>query len=205
MSTPTAITTISTPGLNPSNARQGVFPNLAKVPADRSDREIEKELLQAGITPVRHTVLVDHPEVFTHLTGRLETQWGPFRFHRNWYYWAVDNIRVPLPLAEQMYADPIGKQDVRCGGHCSCLPPAQMSTRFTFDGKEIVPTAQKAELEHWADRLHACGHLEDAARLVSGLMFSDDPNAGTAFVRSYHIDSQAGLDLFVRAIKEGRF
>jgi len=195
---------IGTSGLNPSNSKTGVFPNLAGRPPRKSDPEIEQELTHAGIELVRRNALVDHPEVFTHLTGLLETRWGAFRFHRNWYYWSASG-RVPLALADQMYADPVGKKDVRCGGHCGCPPPSQMARRYMLDGKTVVPLAEKAEFDHMVDHFRARGRPDDADRILNNLFFSDDPNAGEAFVENYHIDSQAGLNLFVRTIRDGRF
>jgi len=76
---------------------------------------------------------------------------GDFTFRRAWYYWVVSGS-VPLAVARELYANPIGKEDVRVAGHCGCPPP-------------------------------------------------DEWERG-GFVDTYHIDSQAGLNLFVATLRK---
>jgi hypothetical protein len=45
-----------------------------------------------------------------------------FLFDRRWYYWSVKG-KVPLEVAQEMYANPIGRKDVRVAGHCGCPEP----------------------------------------------------------------------------------
>ena len=109
------------------------------------DVDIEGELTRARIDIVRS----DEPiggEVPARLTGSLDG----FTFERRWYYWSVSGP-MPLALAEEMYADPIGAGDVRVQGHCACPPPKD----WEVDG----------------------------------------------FVRSYHIDTEAGLRLFADYVR----
>lgn len=112
--------------------------------ADASDF-CELELRRAGIEFVR----CDYPqkdEVPSAVSGVI----GSLTLTRAWYYWRVYGP-VPLPMALELYADPVGKTDVRIAGHCLCPPPE-------------AP---------WIDEIH-----------------------GVKCISSYHIDSQAGLDLF---------
>ena len=162
----------------PSNmAKRTNFPNMAGV--TNCDMWLEKELYEAQI-PIRsgydnwrlregtkpnNGILVikdlndyiykygSNSEVPYHIIGNLGN--GKFIFKRAWYYWIIKG-NVPLKIAKKMYADPIGKIDVRVAGHCGCPPPEKMC--YKIDGKK--------------------------------------------YVTSYHIDSQEGLNLFVRTLKE---
>jgi len=161
-----------------------------------ADARIRGELQAAGIEVVKHKKLLDHPEVHTHCAGKL----GGFTFHRNWYYWGVEG-RVPLAVAEKLYADPEGKKTVRVAGHCGCPPPEKWTRRYMSDGREVVPAAQKAEIDHFVERLKKRGSELDAAEVLAKIYFTDDPLVGEAFVEAYHIDSQEGLSLFVRVLR----
>jgi hypothetical protein len=111
-----------------------------------ADVYCELELRRAGID-----VLIGEDakgEVRTRVTGKL----GPFTFRRAWYYWIVEGP-MPMPVAVQLYLDPVGVQDVRVEGHCVCPDPREY-----------------------------CKHQST--------------------VDSYHIDSQAGLDLFARTVRK---
>jgi hypothetical protein len=174
----------------------GSFANLAGVDPAVTDARIRGELQAAGIEVVEHEALLDHPEVHTHCAGKL----GGFAFQRNWYYWVVRG-RVPLAVAEKLYADPVGKKTVRVAGHCGCPPPEKWTNRYMPDGREVVPTSQKAEIDHFVERLREKGRVAEAAEVLAGIYFSDDPKAGEPFVESYHIDSQEGLNLFVRVLR----
>lgn len=174
----------------------GSFANLAGKDPAVADARIREELQAAGIEVVEHEALLNHPEVHTHCAGKL----GGFTFRRNWYYWVVRG-RVPLAAAEKLYADPEGKRTVRVAGHCGCPPPEKWATRYIAGDKEIVPTSQKAEIDRFVKRLREKGRVAEAAEVLAGIYFSDDPKAGEPFVESYHIDSQEGLNLFVRVLR----
>lgn len=45
-------------------------------------------------------------------------------FSRRSHYWWADGF-VNLKIAEEIYADPVGRTDIRCGGHVLGLPPSE--------------------------------------------------------------------------------
>ena len=102
--------------------------NLAGVPM--CDVYIRAELEAAGIPIVE--VPLDNTEVPYRLIGQL----GNFEFRRAWYYWIVSG-RVPLEIAKELYANPIGKKDVRVTGHCGCPPPEDPWITY-YDGKAYI-------------------------------------------------------------------
>ena len=96
------------------------------------DVDIEDELTRAKIDIVR-AELPARREVPARLSGKL----GPFVLERGWCYWTVSGP-MPLDLAEQMYADPIGARDVRVAGHCACPPPKKWTeTCRRADGRSF--------------------------------------------------------------------
>lgn len=60
-----------------------------------------------------------------------------FVFTRAWYYWCVSGY-VPLPIAEEMYANPNGKSDIRVAGHCACPPPSEWMVKHKVCGMDVV-------------------------------------------------------------------
>jgi len=54
---------------------------------------------------------------------------GPFKFERRWYCWTITGP-VPLAAAREMYADPVGRRDVRVAGHRGCPPPEEWVEDF---------------------------------------------------------------------------
>lgn len=144
------------------------------------DVEIRKELKAAGIQEVQHDAPLKR-EVPQSVTGKL----GDFTFERAWYYWVVSGA-VPLAVAEKMYATPVGKKDVRVAGHCGCPPPNE----WAFPSDEAVAKyleAKGLQSINYGDLAKACnrGDVE-----------------GDRFVTTYHIDSQEGLNLFVKTLKK---
>ncbi|MDD5650456.1 MAG: hypothetical protein PHF86_08590 [Candidatus Nanoarchaeia archaeon] len=95
------------------------------------DYFIEMELKLVGI-PVE-TVGLGNTEVPFTKFGFIEQ--GPFIFKRAWYYWVV-NGPVPLDVANDLYADPVGAKDVRVVGHCGCPAPEQWTT--DIDGEKYI-------------------------------------------------------------------
>lgn len=59
-----------------------------------------------------------------------------FVFMRAWYYWVVMGS-VPLEVAQEMYANPIGKKDVRIAGHAGRVAPEKPWIRWD-NGRWIV-------------------------------------------------------------------
>jgi hypothetical protein len=149
------------------------------------DRFIRKELNKVSVPIVARDLT--HREVPASIAGQL----GPFSFERGWCYWV---IRGPLPLhvARKLYRHPerdaIRAVGDACGGH-----PKQYAVRM-LNGQEVAPT------EEQADWLAFCERKSYAK--PDDYIFSDDPKLGQRFVMSYHIDSQAGLRAFVRALRK---
>lgn len=105
--------------------------NLAGPWSAEKDYVIEMELRAAGIEPVKR----DKPlgEVQSKVTGKL----GGFTFERAWYYYRVSGL-VPIAMAREMYADPIGQRDVRAAGDCACRPPEQWARAYATAGGFVV-------------------------------------------------------------------
>jgi hypothetical protein len=140
------------------------------------DRFITAELTQAGIEIVKHTEVLRN-EVPATITGKL----GIYEFVRGWYYWMVSG-NVPLAIAQEMYADPIGRKNVRVAGDCGCPPPEQ----WAFPTREVLATIPGMDNVTYGDLARMCNSGEISA---------------PRFVRSYHIDTQKGLDLFVKTLQ----
>lgn len=171
-------------------------PNLAGHP---NPDPIKIAELDAARIPVEVSPEPIRGEVGGSAIGRL----GPFAFERAWYYWMVDGL-VPLRMAEWLYADPIGKTDVRVEGHCGCPAPdgchlvwrnpttgAHVHARFNERGEN-----EQEKWERWV------AEDPDLASDVK-IEWADDPAASgaEAFVDGYHIDSAAGLRLFADATR----
>lgn len=93
------------------------------------DHYIRAELTRARI-PVLEVVRVK-TEVPYSLIGEL----GGLKFTRAWYYWVAKGL-IPLDVAEELYADPVGITDIRVAGHAGCPPPAMWS-RTTAAGRFV--------------------------------------------------------------------
>lgn len=133
-------------------------------------------------------------EVSTCLTGKL----GDFTFTRAWTYWVVAG---PLPhdLALKLYGDPAGARDIRVGGFAGGLSPEQWGGYVQWvmpDGTHVLSTdLEVANLKFEADH----PNLPAEVRLA----YSDDPASigASAFVKSYHIDTELGLRLFADTLR----
>lgn len=143
----------------------------------KCDRFIKEELTLAGIPIIE---AVAKGEVPYTVEGIL----GSFKFSRAWYYWVVYGP-VPLDIAEKLYADPIGRKDVRVAGNCTCPPPHE----WAFPSVEEVAKQIKAL---GIESLN-CGEL---AKLCN-----DGTINGTRYINTYHIDSLLGLKLFADTVK----
>lgn len=159
------------------------------------DRDIERELLRARLVPVWGDAAKQ--EVASHLTATL----GPLTFWRAWRYWVVSGP-VPLAAARELYADPIGESDVRVAGHCGCPAPVHPWVRYVdTDGKTLLRLdGLDAPLNR--GELGPCG-VEAYTQIDAKCVFVDEPAAVAvaAFVDTYHIDSEAGLRLFVDTVR----
>lgn len=99
------------------------------------DVEIRRELTRCRIPIIEGERSTG--EVPASLTGKL----GEFTFRRAWYYWVVTG-GVPLSVAQEMYDDPVGREDVRVDGHCGC--PAPEGVAFESD---LVRLTKRAVVE----------------------------------------------------------
>lgn len=128
---------------------------------------------------------------------------GPFTFSRGHsYYWIAEGP-MPLLVAREIYKDPLGKKDVRAGGHWGRLPPDENVIWLTQDGKQVHPCKQPDG--QWTkavwERLIEKGLL--TSEYYDNATFSDSPSAIAAgYVATYHIDSMLGLKLYVDTIRE---
>lgn len=147
------------------------------------DKHIEKELKAAGINIVHGEM--QKGEVSATITGKL----GRFIFIRYWYYWVVEG-NMPLEVARELYANPIGKKDVRVAGHAGCPAPEDPWIEWTDDeGRRIFPMSRKPK--HYSEK--------EAGYQV----YVEDPSkVGQGFITTYHIDSPEGLKLFADAIRK---
>jgi hypothetical protein len=161
--------------------------NLAGVP--ECDDYIRVELTKARIN------IVPCDLVGSEVPYRLEGQLGPFHFRRAWYYWVANGL-MPLKFAQELYADPIGKTDIRVAGHCGCPPPEKPWIRYIDpNGVHLVPQEEY-------DEFVRC-FKEKVPKIMEeqNFRFSDDlERDGEAYVECYHIDTQEGLRLFADVI-----
>jgi len=100
------------------------------------DAEIVEELTAAGIKAKPCAIDMVHNEVpFMHegiISGEVDGKEIFIVLTRAWYYWVAKG-RVPIDVAERMYADEIGKKDVRVAGHC--MKPAPSGWTEVIDYK----------------------------------------------------------------------
>ena len=170
------------------------FSNLAG--REDCDRYIRQELERCGIQVIEGE-RSDHPDVKTTVTGLLKIGDQEFNFTRLWYYYNVSGM-IPIRIANLMYADPVGKTDIRSGGHCGCPAPTEYGSEWLHpDGRQGIPKDQEAEL----DRFIANDSFE--ASVKDKYIFTDTPEVDgcASFVRNYHIDSDLGLYIFVQTLE----
>jgi hypothetical protein len=163
-----------------------MFKNLAGVA--NCDEHIKYELERCRI-PIEQAQGPIQSEVPYTLIGKLN---GPYTFTRLWTYWVVEGL-VPLSVAKELYADPVGRDDIRVAGHCGCPPPEAWAEWITLDEERVIPVPP--------DNPKIAGvytMLND--RMV---VFSDFPESFDAkqFVTSYHIDSEVGLRVFADTLR----
>lgn len=99
-----------------------------------------------------------------------ELKCGRFVFTRAWYYWVVQG-KVPLDTARLMYADE-SRKDVRVAGDCGSPPP-----------------------DEWAEPSD-----EYLRHLCAEKGYPYDQIKDNRTVNVYHIDTQEGLEFFVRHV-----
>lgn len=155
--------------------------NLAGVAT--CDEDIRRELARSYIDAV--DVEEGNTEVPYSVIGKL----GDMTLRRAWYYWAV-KCRVPLEIAKALYADPVGRTDIRVAGHCGCPTPEESAEWFAPDGAQLIKRSSDCN-PNLVETLERAGY-----RVV------DDPaSEGEPFVTSYHIDSEVGLRVFADMVR----
>ncbi|PWU23463.1 hypothetical protein C5B42_02820 [Candidatus Cerribacteria bacterium 'Amazon FNV 2010 28 9'] len=155
--------------------------NLA---GDRNcDESIRRELERARIPAV--SIEKRNTEVPYTVIGQL----SDFTFTRAWYYWVVTG-RVPVSVAEELYQDPVGKDDVRAGGHAGGHPiEGYVVAYLDVEGNKILPLTQRQQ-------------FQELELSTEGYVFYENPKEmGSGFVTSYHIDSEVGLRLFAHTLR----
>lgn len=149
------------------------------------DNYIYSELNTAGIKVVQLATRLRR-EVPASLEGQLtKDDIELFSFSRQWYYWSVGGY-TPLAIAEELYANPIGKRDIRVAGHAGCPPPKEWAIVLSPTVTEILDMSpiQVQRVKKYFE-MRGAGKIE-----------------GNRCVTSYHIDSQEGLNLFVSTLKK---
>jgi len=154
------------------------------------DAFIKLELELAGIDILEHNSRGEVP--YKHI-GCLGN--GSFTFKRAWTYWMVSGD-VPMDIANELYANPIGKETIRVNGHCGCPSPSK-GTWKTDDCKEII---FEEELDELSPEIRKHFINNEKYKVVK----KDDVNIDSGFgqyITSYHIDCWEGLKIFADKIK----
>ena len=151
------------------------------------DETIRRELETAGITVLELGQARD-AEVPSSLMGVL----GPFIFTRAWYYWVVKGD-VPLSVADKMYGDPAGEDDVRVAGNCGCPPPNE----WAFPKIDVLFALGVCK---GPSDEHSIGEGPTNSELAE--MCNSGRIKAPRFVSGYHIDTQEGLNLFSKTMRE---
>jgi hypothetical protein len=171
--------------------------NIAGAPEPVATEQCAAELMEAGITVLRHKVTPERVEVKSRAYGQL----GHISFRRNWYYWVAEG-RVPLDIATLLYLDPIGKKDVRVEGDAGCPTPDKWARWYMHNGVQVLSLKDK---EIATSYLVGTGILKECGQdILDHNCFSDDPASTGAlpYIETYHIDSQEGLNLFARVLRK---
>ena len=148
------------------------------------NRNIVSELTEAGflidVIPNEQDI---NPEVPTNLIGRLKG----FTATRAWTYWVVEG-KLDMDSAREIYESPCGKRSVRAGGDCGCEPPETQSNMFDRNtGAKVFPDESYDECVNKFE-LDMTGYMRESEADV------------VEFVTCYHIDTQAGLNLFASIV-----
>lgn len=153
------------------------------------DSDIRRTFKRCGINIVE-------PDAVTRLHGTI----GSFRVHRGHsYYWIVDG-QIPIDMARELYAHPVGVTDIRVAGHCGCpAPELPWVNCFDADGVELAHDPSGEEEKTYRGFVER-GHIKPELRPVR---FVPDALAAAAriIVDGYHIDSELGLYVFAEAVR----
>jgi hypothetical protein len=158
------------------------------------DREIRRELERARIEIVEGERT--RSEVPYTVTGYL----NGWTFRRAWYYWVAEG-QLPLEAAQKLYADPVGKSDVRVDGHCGCPPPEDpWVAYFDADGWRLCSDPDGKHAEQWAS-MQSKGFIPSLEEKRQRFVPDAAAVAARTVVEAYHIDSEVGLRLFADTLR----
>jgi hypothetical protein len=104
-------------------------------------------------------------------------------------YWIAEG-KVAIEVANLIYADSIGRQDVRAAGHCGRVDPMTWARWFLDDKHIIIDKSGTRKPDE--DNL--------VVRSVHEL-----PAGATGYIYTYHIDSIDGLALFAKLLREAGY
>lgn len=172
--------------------------NLAGSPY--ADERVRRELARGRITPVAHPDRIQG-EVPTRTSGRL----GRFQFRRYWRYWVVEGP-LPLEIALELYADPVGATDIRVRGDAGCTPPEEWVEWLDSNGTVLASRpGMEAELAQFSpdSQVHrTCVEQMEREEAAGKTRWVEDPAAeGTPHITSYHIDTEVGLRVFTDTLR----
>lgn len=130
-------------------------------------------------------------------------QLGPCTIsHSHNYYWIASGF-VPLGIAKILYADPLGKEDVRVAGHCGCPAPEYPWVEwYDLDGYLLIPQKEIDECDAFASRLAPFARNWAKDRLFIRPLEDAAEDGRLGFVTVYHIDSEAGLRFFADTLRQ---
>ena len=166
--------------------------NLAKMP--QADMYIARELAAAKATIIPFDGDPCSHEVPYTLMGALGQH---ILLRRGWRYWVALGP-VPLSPARRMYKDPEGAKSVRAGGHGGRLSPEGNQICRYHEGKKVIyftPSEknQLVSLNLW-DKVPEKHFVVDSEETYN--------DTGVPYVTVYHIDTQEGLNLYVKEMTQ---
>jgi len=162
-------------------------------PKADNDKQILTELARCGINRAEYDC--ENSEVQTNYNGVL----GVVTFTRAWTYWVASGT-VALSIAKKIYEHPVGRTDIRVGGHCGCVAPEApwVEWRDPITYKKYARTLDREQIEKFKDN-----HPDMYKTFIDNHLFHDDPASCGAIgtVDCYHIDTELGLYVFAQFLK----
>lgn len=174
------------------------------------DKYIIEELLKVGVMAVP-LPKSNHPEV----KSLYEGQFLGWKFRRQWYYWSVSCEDVLGHGLDMKYASPLhalAGQEVRLAGHCGCPSPDDgfWMEKFDKDGNHLIAQKDLDTCKGYSesdDSVLAKSYDDIYKKLIKEYRAVEDPleyakEKGQLIAKSYHIDSQEGLEIFCWALRK---
>ena len=144
------------------------------------DKTIREELSQANIPIIELGAKMER-EVPSSVIGLL----NGFKFIRAWYYWMVFGD-MPLEYAKDIYSK-YKDLNIRVAGHCGNPPPEEWCEPKDWREK-CKPTVDRYILTKEIS-MDECNKLCNEIR-----------NQGEQFIKTYHVDTQEGLNKLAETI-----